>query len=174
MPMKWTQLTVFKASAKPFRTDRKTPACLTAIGVWTLGRIERALKRARLNGRSWGEVIDRMPRGCSNVGALSERSCLGLAATISARPVFHRRAPLREPRRALRAVGVRTRESNVRTSTPQRKSCVPTPHRITTAACELTELRVGRPVLLPGRPTLLKTGNDDAYSPRHRDGFARA
>lgn len=29
-------------------------------------------------------------------------------------------------------------------------------------------------VLLPGRPTLLKTGNDDAYSPRHRNGSARA
>ena len=40
MPLKRAQLAIFEASAKIFRTDRKTPTCLTTMRVWTFGRIE--------------------------------------------------------------------------------------------------------------------------------------
>jgi Ca2+-binding RTX toxin-like protein len=40
MPMKRAQLAIFEASAKIFRTDRKTPTCLTTLRVRTFGRIE--------------------------------------------------------------------------------------------------------------------------------------
>jgi Ca2+-binding RTX toxin-like protein len=40
MPLKRAQLTIFEASAKIFRTDRKTPTCLTTMRVRTFGRIE--------------------------------------------------------------------------------------------------------------------------------------
>ena len=40
MPIKWAQVTVFKASAKRFRDGSETPP-LSAIRVRTLGRIER-------------------------------------------------------------------------------------------------------------------------------------
>jgi hypothetical protein len=41
MPLKRAQLAIFEASAKIFRTDRKTPTCLTAMRVRTFGRIEK-------------------------------------------------------------------------------------------------------------------------------------
>ena len=40
MPLKRAQLAIFEASGKIFRTDRKTPTCLTTMRVWTFGRIE--------------------------------------------------------------------------------------------------------------------------------------
>jgi hypothetical protein len=62
MPLKRAQLAIFEASAKIFRTDRKTPTCPTTMRVWTFGRIESRAQQLERGASGLPPVLAARPQ----------------------------------------------------------------------------------------------------------------